>query len=275
VTTGAGSPPLLHVPGSTIRITQRRHSAVRRATVVAALVAFGGAELAAAQSASELGAWDALMLSPFGAFAPLVGNDAGNRRPTELSVRYGRWEFSDDDAAHNNFGLTLARALPFAGTEIALTGAYLSVQCGDCPSWFLGGVDVESGVWRHLFSRSGRQAMGSVRVRASVAGARNSETEPSNARSAALSVPIGLGIGVGRYSVLDAEIVPGIGYGRIAGPGRLEGGYRPALGGVLSWQGQSGLGVHLGVQEIFVHRGPITLGVGLSWGMGARGPAPP
>src|SRR5438105_4315942 len=107
------------------------------------------------QSAGELGAWAALMVSPVGALPPRVrSNDDAYRRPSEISLRYGRWEYDNDDAAHNNFGLTVAHGLSFAQSEIALTAAYLSLQCGGCANWLIGGVEFESSVWRHAFGRS-------------------------------------------------------------------------------------------------------------------------
>ncbi|MDB4875783.1 MAG: hypothetical protein JWM41_2229 [Gemmatimonadetes bacterium] len=246
-----------------------------RVVLVAALL-FGLPSTGAAQSASQLGAWDALMLSPFGALPPRVADsDVADRPKTEVLLRYGRWKYDIDDAAHNNFGLTLARELPFWSTEVALTGAYLSLQCGGCSNWMIAGLDVESTLWRQTFAPLARGTVNAtVGVRASVGGARNSGQETSHASSIALAVPIGLGVATGRHSYLDVAILPGVGTGEIAGADRAEGGTLPSLGAAVAWRLDSGLGIELGVEKIFIGGGPSQLGVGLSWGLGGRGRDP-
>lgn len=241
---------------------------------LAAALCLGLAATGIAQSANQRGAWDALMLSPFGALPGRIVSTDATARSREVSLRYGRWEYDTDDAAHDNFGVTIAQELPFGRTEIALTGAYLSLQCGGCSNWKIVGADVETSILNGALTVRDSRVAARIGIRSSFAGARNSGDEASNALSAAIAVPIGLGFAIGRYSYLDVAVSPGLGYGRIVGVGRRDSGIRPALsaGGVLRLR--SGFGVQLGVQKVMIDGGPSQLGVGLSWGLGSRRRSP-
>ena len=246
-----------------------------RATIAAAmLVGFGAA--AQSQSTGDLGAWAALMVSPFGALPPRVrSSDAANRRENEVSFRYGRWEYDNDDVAHNTVGLTAARELASGRAEVAVTGAYLSLQCGGCANWRMASAEIESTVWRRAYRPSAAKAViGSVGARASVGTSRNSGADESRAVSLAVAVPAGLGLAMG-HSHLDVALIPGFGYGRISGVDRSEAGTRSSIGAAAAWRLPSGFGIEVGIQRVFLIRGPSELGVGLSWGLGARDRSPP
>lgn len=244
---------------------------------VVAILLTSVARPVSAQSAGQLGAWNSLMVSPFGALPPSVtSSNERFRRSTEVRLRYGRWKYDDDDVAHNNVGVTLARELPFGTTELALTGAYLSLQCGGCTDWIIAGLELESTFWRRTFS-PGRigHVTETIGLRSSVGGARNSGTEKSHAGSAALAAPIGLGIATGGSSYLDLAVLPGLGYGRISGIAGADGGVRPSIGAGLAWRLGSGFGIETGVQKVLIDGGPVQIGVGLSLGLGGRDRTPP
>lgn len=223
----------------------------------------------AAQSESDLAAWNGLMLSPVGALPPTAHDlvDANSAR-NELSVRYGRWRYDLADAIHNNTGVTLSHRLGFASTGVGITGAYLSLSCKACSSWALGGVDVQSTFWRYaLADMPWRSLSASLGVRASIGGARSLGIGHATAVSAAAAVALGIGFPFIRNSRLSASVLPGFGFGRIASVDETANGTRPTLGGAVAWMSASGIGVDIGIQRIVIAGGPAQIGLGLSWGL--------
>ena len=217
----------------------------------------------AAQSASDRAAWDALILSTIGALAPLardpVDDDA---RQSNVWLRYGRWRYDVDDAIHNNIGLTVFRRLPFASSELSLTGAYISLSCATCPSWISGGAGLQSTVWQ---TGPVDEPSGSVGLRADVGGSRYRGTSQTTAASAAGAVVLGVGLPLTGKSHVSATVSPGIGVGRIALVDGIHSGVRPTLGAALAWIRSSGLTVNLGMQRIVIAGGPTQLGAGIGW----------
>jgi len=243
-----------------------------RSLALAACLAAGGARPrgAAAQSASQLGAWDGLMLSPVGALAP-VARDPVAPRGDELSLRYGRWRYDTDDAVHDNVGLTWSHDLGFARSRLSLTAVYGMVECPTCDAWELGGVDLESSLWGHtLGSAPGRPVALGVGVRASVGGARYRGPDPSTALSAAIAVPLDIAWRLRSSSSLCMSIVPGFGFGRVEGTDLAESGMLPMVGAALAWTVSPHVGVDVGVQRVIIDGGPTQLGAALSWTFGSR-----
>ncbi len=217
----------------------------------------------AAQSASDRASWDALILSPIGALAPLsrdpVDDDA---RQSNVWLRYGRWRYNVADAIHYNTGVTVFRQLPFASSELSLTGAYLSLSCATCPSWISGGVGLQSTI---LQSGDINELSGSVGLRTDVGGARYRGSSQTTAASAAGSVVIGGDLPFVGESHLSATVSPGIAVGRIALVDGIHSGARRTLGAALAWINSSGLAVNLGMQRIVIAGGPTELGAGIGW----------
>src|SRR5438552_465413 len=217
----------------------------------------------AAQSAGDRAAWNAMILSPVGALAPLardpVDDDA---RQTNVWLRYSRWRYDADDAIHNNIGVTVFRQLPFASSELSVTGAYLSLSCALCPSWISGGASLNSTLWQQggLDERSA-----SIGVRADVGGAHYRGSSENNAGSVAAAVVAGVGVSLTDKSHLSATISPGVGMGRIALVRGIHSGTRRTLGAALAWIHASGLAVNLGMQRIMIAGGPTEVGAGLGW----------
>jgi hypothetical protein len=217
----------------------------------------------AAQSAGDRAAWDALVLSPAGALAPLardpVDDDA---RQTNLWLRYGRWRYNARDAIHNNTGITLFRQLPFASSELSLTGAYLSLSCATCPSWASGGASLQSTLLQ--FGGLGERS-GSIGLRSEVGGTHYRGSSQTTAASATTAVVVGVGIPLNGQSHLSASVSPGIGVGRIALVDGIHSGTRRTLGAALAWTHSSGVAVNLGMQKIMIAGGPTQLGGGVGW----------
>jgi hypothetical protein len=247
----------------------------RLAAAFSFMVLAGGPRAAVAQSASQLGAWDAIMLSPVGALAPVARDADANAAPSELTLRYGRWRYDAEDAVHNTIGLTYAHSLGFANTQVALTGAYLIVACSICSKWEMGGVDLQSTLWTRDISAANRRPItAGVGLRASLGGARYGGPEGATAASGAVTLPISIALPFKRTSLLCASIVPGFGTGRIASADLAERGSRPMIGAAVSWTLTSKLGIDLGMQRVIISRGPTQLGAGFSWNLRSSGDAP-
>ena len=216
----------------------------------------------AAQSASDRGAWDALILSPIGSLAPVARDPVDDDAPqSELWLRYGRWRSSARDASHNSTAVTVFRRVPFANSELSITGAYLSLSCAMCPLWVSGGASLQSTIWQRGDSK---ERSGSVALRAEVGGAHYRGGSQTTAASAATIVVVGAGLPIGQ-SRLSAAVSPGIGVGRIALVDGIHTGTRRTLGAALAWTHSSGVAVNFGMQRIMIAGGPTQLGAGLAW----------
>lgn len=228
----------------------------------------------AAQSVSQLGAWDGLMLSPIGALAP-VASDLREiaHGPGVLSLRYGRWRYDAEDAVHDNIGLAWSHSLGFARTQVTLTGAYGLVECPACSSLAIAGIDLQSTLLTRIVATSnGRPASTGVGLRVSFGGGSELATNATTAVSAAIALPIDIALPFKKASLLCASIIPGFGFGRTASTDLTESGFLPMLGGALAWTVTPSIGVSLGVQRIFIAGGPTQLGgsISLKLGSGSR-----
>ncbi|MDQ6769746.1 MAG: hypothetical protein M3Z54_07140 [Gemmatimonadota bacterium] len=223
------------------------------------------ADTASAQSASELGAWDGLVLSPIGALTPIarVGDDRDFRQ-SDLWLRYGRWRYNVDDAIHNNVGVTFFRRPRSGSTEIGFTAAYLSLSCPTCASWLSGGISLQS-TFRRVELVDGRWRTLGVRV--DIGGARYLGEGHTTAASAAVEAVFNGGVPFVRHSQLSVELTEGFGLARIAYVDGIDGGMRPTLGAALAWTFKAGLAVNVGVERIVLADAPPQVGIGLSWRM--------
>jgi hypothetical protein len=219
--------------------------------------------MVAAQPASDRAAWDALVLSPLGGLAPIarypVDDDA---RQANVWLRYGRWRYDVGDAIHNNIGITVFHELPFANSELSLTGAYLSLSCATCPSWVSGGVGLQTTV---LQSGAINERSGSVGLRADAGGAHYRGSSQTTAGSVAGSVVLGAGLPFIGESHLSATVSPGIAVGRIALVDGIHTGVRRTIGAALALILSSGFAVNLGMQKMVIAGGPTELGAGIGW----------
>jgi hypothetical protein len=240
---------------------------VRRVATVwaGALLASGVIPCAlVAQSSSDRAARDGLILSPVGALAPLAREpiDEDDDDQSDVWFRYGRWRYDVDDAIHTNIGITVFRRIPFASSELSLTGAYLSLSCSTCASWVLGGASLQSTLWQRDFLEA---SSASLALRADVGGAHYLGDIHAAAASAASTLVMSVGLPFIRESHLSAAVSPGFGIGRMYFADRVHGGARPILGAALTWTLSSGVGVNLGMQRIVIAGGPTQVGLGVGW----------
>ena len=233
----------------------------------------GAARQAAGQSASQLGAWDGAMVTPFGALAPSAAAPSGMTPGANAwSLRYGRWRVDAADAVHDNGGLTWTHAFAFAQTQLSLTGGYGLIECPTCSGWLMGGIDVQSALWKRTVSDSsgGGPIAAAIGARVSVGGGRYRGREPVNAQSAGVTLPIEISLQVHRVSALRASIAPGLVFGRIASAESAESGVLPVVGGAVAWAIGPAFDVSVGMQRVILAGGTTQLGAALTWTPAAR-----
>ena len=241
---------------------------VRRITkmLLRAMLASGVVACAlVAQSESDRAAWNAMMLSPVGALAPLARDPIDDdTRQANAWLRYGRWRYDVDDAIHNTVGVTVSRPIPFplASTELSLTGAYVSLSCSMCPSWISGGVSVSSTLVQRGEIDGTFTSLG---VRSDVGGAHYRGSSQTDAGSFATAVVAELGVPLILNWHLSVTISPGIGTGRIALADGIHSGTRRTLGAALALIHASGLALNVGMQKVMIAGGPTEVGAALGW----------
>ena len=219
----------------------------------------------AAQSDSDRAAWNAMMLSPVGALAPLARDPLDDdTRQADVWIRYGRWRYDVDDAIHNTVGVTVSRPIPFplASTELSLTGAYVSLSCSMCPSWISGGASLSSTLVQQGEIDDHFTSLG---IRAEVGGAHYRGSSQTDAGSFTTAVVAGLGVPLILNWHLSATMSPGIGTGRIALADGIHSGTRRTLGAALALIHASGLALNVGMQKIMIAGGPTEVGAALGW----------
>ena len=241
------------------------------------IVVAGVGRPAAGQGASQLAAWDGMVLTPIGALAP-VARDPGATAPGvyDASLRYGRWRYDADDVVHDNIGLTVRRSFGFARTQLSLTFGYGLVECPTCSGWQFGGVDLRSSVWNHSFGAADQRPISAgAALQVSLGGARYRGTDASTATSFAVGLPIEIALPVWKASQFRASIIPGYGYGRIASADFVESGFLPTIGGAVAWNVASFVTVDVGVQRIIISGGPTQIGAAVSWKLWSPRPIKP
>lgn len=240
------------------------------ATLAASLVASAGA--AAQSTDGQLAAWDALMLSPAGALPPVARQNAGDDpRRDELSVRYGFWRYDGDDSPHSNFGATVAHRFTSA-TEVAVTGGFLSISCGGCTGWVLGGAELRQTLWSSTRATSPLSGAFGIRASAGAAFNRGASTGSAGlaagratARSVSAAVDLSVGARVPHVGRLTASVLPGYGFGALSSTDLTGQGMRSTFGAALAWETRHGVSVDVGTQRIVYTGAPAQFGGGLSW----------
>jgi hypothetical protein len=215
---------------------------------------------AAAQSSNDVAAWDALMLSPVGALAPLA-IDVGAAAPGHVfALRYGYWRYDRDDSPHSNFGMTYAAPLT-RRTQISLTAAYHILGCHECSGWYIAGAQVRSALWS---TPPTAVLSAGVALRTDIGVAQYRGQGGASAGSAAESLDVSAGVALPHRSRLVLSLLPGIGVGRLASADETGQGARPLIGAALAWRSASGFAVDVGVQRIVIAGGPQQIGASLA-----------
>lgn len=183
----------------------------------------------------------------------------------EISARYGRWRYDVDDAVHDTFGLTWARALGFWKSRLEVTGGYALIECPTCTGSFMGGLDLESRLWEHgVRDETHNPVTTGVSLNLSVGGAKNL-ADHTTAGSAAIILPLDVALPLGRSVLVALSAQPGIGYGHIASADFGNGGLLPMFGAAVSLRAGSRLEMHVGMQRVIIAGGPTMVGAAFSW----------
>jgi hypothetical protein len=219
---------------------------------------------ARAQTVGQYAAWDALMVSPTGAFIP-SGDDATAEFPrNSLALRFGRWRYNTDDTAHPTYGVTLSHAVG-SRSRASVTGAYVYVSCGECGGWEVSGIDFESRLRYAEHGESLHQLATSLGVRVSASGARLRTPPHTVARSVAIEVPVSIRIRCPASHDLWASVSPGLGYGNMWGPSGSDAGVLGTLGITAGSALTSSLGMELGARRVFIAGGPVDFAASFVW----------
>lgn len=219
----------------------------------AALAALLFAVPAAAQSAGDAAAYNAMMLSPIAGVQhmPLLGADADNR--TMLGFRYG----ATDAVGSTIHRTALAFSMPAGVGQLGFTGGV--GFCDGCTSLVLLGADYLAPITRGAFQLGVRPALGV---------ALNSGSESGGYYAGAVSLPL---------SWVDPEIVgvrfvpfiePGVGFGGFSGSGTNENGTRAMLGGGLALSPDDGrYSLVLSAKRVFIDGARTNYGFGASFAL--------
>ena len=243
-----------------------RQSLVRLAAVTSLLL---GAEprVLAAQTSSQLAAFDGLMLSPIGALSPFVHDPLDAGKPgDEFGFRYGRWRYDTDDAVHDNIGLTWARRFTFVHAEVAVTGAYAAVECGTCSGWAMGGLSIRSTVVERVAAAERESAWrASAGVQVDIGGARYRGVERSSTTSASITLPVEAVVPLRWTNSIGFAVLPGFGYGNISSTDVSQSGVVPMVGGSIMWAITSRVVLGVGVQRLIIPNGTTQVGASFLW----------
>src|SRR5258708_5165185 len=219
---------------------------------------------ARAQTVGQYAAWDALMVSPTGAFIPTGDDPTATFPRNSLALRFGRWRYNADDTAHPTYGLTLTHAVG-SRSRLSLTGAYVYVSCGECGGWGVSGIDFESRLRYTEHGESLHQVATSLGVRGSARGARLRSPPHTVARSAALEVPMSVPVRYRAGRDLWGSVSRGLGYGNMWGPSGSDAGVLGTLGMTAGLDLTSFLGMELGARRVFITGGPFDFAASFVW----------
>lgn len=221
-----------------------------------------------AQTSRQIGAWDALMLTPVGALTPTT-HDPGDvpAGAQEIALRYGRWRYDADDAIHDNAGVTWSRRLGFAHATVAATVGYSLTECRGCNGWINLGVDLRSEpLHRDVGTAFDRPITVGLGLRGTIGEAVFRGPGSVTATSLALLVPFDASVPITRSSRLITTMVAGLGYGRIVSTRVAEAAVLPVIGGSVGWTITSQLAINLGWQQVLLVNTPSQFGLAISWG---------
>lgn len=236
-------------------------------------LAAGAQSTAEAQSDGDFAAWAAIMLTPAGAFTPVVVAPAmkdGERLPVFL-VRGGTWKL-EGGRSNYTFGGTMAAPI-FRRATLSATVGYFKPGCDpgvNCDGTLMAGADLEAPVVERVVSQATSRTVLNARLKGSLGYGKFMGGTESNLFSAVASVPLSARRDMTNSGSLSAFISPGIGYGKVSENLQpSQSGSRPLMGGGVAWTTADGIGLHLGAQRIFLEAGSATLwGAALSFAPG-------
>ena len=213
-----------------------------------------------AQSESAFAGWVGLVMTPVGAFTPVVtGRPAAGNRSTGLQVRTSRWQFAEDDDNTLNIGVggVLNRGRTRSVLEV---GMIKQADCSECDV-FMAGVDLTV----DLAQKSSGSTTWLVGLNPAF-GYANPKEGSGNALTGALSLPLSASINTGSSVRFVPFVSPGYGFSRISGEGESSTGSRGMVAGGVSIGGQKSPWLAtISARKIFLDETPTIFGVGLAF----------
>ncbi|HEX7020792.1 MAG TPA: hypothetical protein VF159_12310 [Gemmatimonadaceae bacterium] len=230
------------------------------------------ASAATAQSAQDVAAYNALLLTPPGALPPIATSTMTGQvqNGAQLALRYGYVSSNNSQPGLNDIGVT--GVLPMGlGTTVSLTGGVVApTSCSGCSTGLLLGLGGDT--------RLTEMAMGTGRDGSRLTFTLNGEIgyghqTHSNELSGAVGVPIALVSGGASTEMhFVPYVTPGFGFGRtetdnLVGGTSSESGTRFMLGaGIHVFNPSSNVAFGLGVQHIAISGGQTQVGLSLILG---------
>jgi hypothetical protein len=213
-----------------------------------------------AQSASAIAGWVGLVLTPVGAFAPVVTGRPVSGKSFGFQVRGSHWQFAEDDDNTRNIGI--GGVLVRGRTRTVLELGTISKQgCSECGG-FMAGLDFQV----DLAHTSKGNATYLITANPAL-GYGAPKEGGGNVVTMGLSLPMSASFNAGSSLRFVPFVSPGFGGSRISAEGESQNGSRAMVGGGLSVGGQKAPWlVTLSARKIILEETPTIYGVGLTFG---------
>lgn len=207
----------------------------------------------------------ALSLTPYAALPPVVAVtmlDAVRSPAAVFELRYGRHRLNDGPDPVGTYGVGASFPARFGRGGFALGLR----QCRGCDDVFMVGVDFNAVLAQRRLGAELDVGVATAGVRPNFGVARSDSYDESVvAVSAALDAPISIALNLGPVVQLVPFLTPGFGLGYHTTGGESESGWRFALGGGVGlFAFRSRIGLNAGFRKVFVERGLVTWGAGLT-----------
>lgn len=221
---------------------------MKRAFVVAGAAILAAAPIQA-QSVSDAVAHFALMTSPIGSL-PNVELPSGGTvdRRANLGLRVGSWKIDGIDSRFNTYGATFSFPTG-AKARIGATLAYGKAAEANSDAWLMLGVDAGAPVWASATTEPNAV---SIDFRGNVGFSSFQNDDGGTSMTLVGQVPLKFRHTFTGKSIFSAHVTPGFGWASFKDDFTDESGTRPMIGFGGAWTTSTGVGLHLGTQQVIL-----------------------
>lgn len=225
-----------------------------------------GAHLASGQSTADLAAYRGIMLTPVGAFSPLMTSTLLNRLQNGASFlfRYGHEGSGGLNGAQNlnNFGFSAT--LPLAlGATASLTAGALVPDCSGCNTKLMLGGDADMRLYSMPFGMSSTSPLITISLEGQLGF---THLDPGTLFTGYVGAPVAL-VGRGDGMQFVPYLTPGFGFAQEAHEGSTITGALPMIGGGLGvYNRNNSVTVSVGFNYVLVSDAQTMLGLMVSVG---------